>query len=331
MNAGMTQKFAYEIVKNGAVIWRCFSRTSSAVIPSELEGYPVVAIAPYAFSAHMDEKLLNGKIYTSEEELPALCGNQLEEVMIPATVARAGRYCFYNCKNLRKISFTNTLKDWGSGVFTGCHQVSELEVVMYKDEMSTLKEVLVELQEPLTVDYEYRDSEHGYKTKLVFPEYFEEGVENTPARIISTEMHGSGMWFRNCFQQRKFNFIEYDSRFFYAVSQEKFELLANMAEYRLRYPHGLLESHAVHYKEYLMEHRLEYGTFLLKKKEIEALMWFADLMFKETLPMEEKMDWLSQMIEYAAQKEYQEAVSYLMDYQYRHKKVSKKKTFDFDL
>ena len=43
------------------------------------------------------------------------------------------------------------------------------------------------------------------------------------------------------------------------------------------------------------------------------------------------MDWLSQMIEYAAQKEYQEAVSYLMDYQYRHKKVSKKKTFDFDL
>ena len=100
MNAGMTQKFAYEIVKNGAVIWRCFSRTSSAVIPSELEGYPVVAIAPYAFSAHMDEKLLNGKIYTSEEELPALCGNQLEEVMIPATVARAGRYCFYNCKNL---------------------------------------------------------------------------------------------------------------------------------------------------------------------------------------------------------------------------------------
>lgn len=349
MNQDFSQTFAYEIVNGGAVIWRCFSRTSKAVIPEEIGEYPVTAIAPYAFSAHMDEKMLVGKTCTlnnirlEEIELPQLCGNQLEEVEIPPTVKRVGRYCFYNCKNLHRITFTDTLKDWGSGTFTGCHAVRELEVTMYKEETSTLKDVLMEVPEPLVVDYQYKNAENGYKVKLVFPEYFEEGVENTPARIISTEVHGSGLRFRNCFQKRKLNFLEYDSKFAYAQAQENFELVVLMAEYRLRYPHELTDEYRSVYEAYLVEHRREYGKYLIDRKEMESLIWFSNMLSDKTssgnsgaakiISKEAFLEWLNQMIDYAAKKQYQEAVSFLMDCRYRCQPsaAKKKKSFDFDL
>ena len=101
----MTQKFAYEITGGSVTIWRCFSRTDRAEIPREIEGVPVKKIAPYAFSDHMNPISLEGKCYTSQEEVPALSGNQLREVVFPDTVEQVGRYCFYNCENLKRISW----------------------------------------------------------------------------------------------------------------------------------------------------------------------------------------------------------------------------------
>lgn len=406
MNSNISQKFAYEIVNGSAVIWRCFSRASKAVIPSELEGYPVAGIAPYVFSAHLDEKMLYGKKYISENKIfklcsgwsetedstgtkhqsadtnapkilykgideidtPQLCGNKLEEIVLPHTVKRVGRYCFYNCKNLHRISFTDALIDWGSGTFTGCHQVQELEVVMYKEEKTTLKDVLVELQEPLVVDYKCENGEKSYYAKLVFPEYYEEGVENTPARLINLTIHGSGMRFRNCFQKRVFDFVEYDSRFPHAVFQEKFEIVGRMAEWRLRYPHELRDDHREAYKEYLIEHRKEYGELLVDRRQTDSLIWFTEMLFSEENDISNKIElsvrndnisridtwknrennnmssddihssvskagWIDEIIDYAARKQYQEAVSFLMDYRHRHKPVhaKKKRSFDFDL
>ncbi len=331
MSLDLLQKFAYEIVGNCAVIWRCFSRTASAVIPSWIDGYPVTEVAPYAFSAHMSPSMLNGKKYTSQEDLPELCGERLEEIILSETVSRVGRYCFYNCSNLRRISFTDAQKDWGSGTFTGCHHVKELEVRMIQSEQTTLKDVLVELQEELEVDY-IKEGENGYYAKLVFPEYYEEGVENTPARLINLEIHGSGMRFRNCFQKRVFDFGEYDIRFPYAIFQEKFAITASMAEYRLRYPHGLHQESRQRYEDYLLEHGSEYGEFLIDRKAIDGIIWFTELVFarKELLGVS-VTDIVDHMIDYAARKQYQEAVSFLMDYRHRCGGVKKKKSYDFDL
>ena len=37
------------------------------------------------------------------------------------------------------------------------------------------------------------------RAKLIFPEHYEEAVENTPARIVETHYHGSGGDYRQCF------------------------------------------------------------------------------------------------------------------------------------
>ena len=61
--------------------------------------------------------------------------------------------------------------------------------------------------------------------KLIFPEYFEEAVENTPARILVTKTHGSGMWYRNCIVKNELQFDQYDKRFAWAVENEQEEVV----------------------------------------------------------------------------------------------------------
>lgn len=321
----MIQKFAYEIINRTVTVWRCFSYTDTAEIPEEIDGYPVTRIAPYAFSAHMRAEDLKGKLYSSQEALPALCGNRLQTIRISKTVKQVGRYCFYNCEQLRHIFFTDELGDWGSGVFTGCHQVERLSVLLYGTGRSTLKDVLAELQEPVTVDYNrIKDGKKEF-TRLVFPEFYEEGIENTPARLINLQIHGSGMLYRNCFQQRILDFTEYDSRFPYAVFQEKFEIVASLAEGRLRYPLELSEEARKQYESYILEHRLQFSKFLLERKEMDALEWYLGLLEeKKTL----KKELFRQMTEYCIQVSWQEGLSYLMDCGHRFCGQKKRKSFE---
>lgn len=308
------QKFAYEIVKDTVTIWRCFSQINVADIPREIEGYPVTRIAPYAFSAHMNETELNDKKYTREEDLPALCGDVLSEIHLPETVCQVGRYCFYNCSGLKRITFTDRLRDWGSGAFTGCHSIQNLQLYIYGDGRSGLKDILSELPELTVVDY-YRVQEGGTEqARLVFPEFYEEGIENTPARLINYTVHGSGMRFRNCFQQRVFSFFEYDSKFEYAGFQEDFPVVAAMAEGRLRYPMELSEVGKLRYEQFVCEQRTEFASYIIEKKDPEALNWLVRFLSGQSQIDEEARTELYQnMTEQALKIGFSEAVGILMD------------------
>lgn len=329
MSETTTQKYAYEIVGGSAVIWRCFSRTEKAEIPREIQGYPVTRIAPYAFSAHMNEADLNGKSYTSDEEIPVLCGNLLKEIVLPDTVTQVGRYCFYNCEHLKRISFTDTLKDWGSGAFTGCHQVGELELFIYKEGQSTLRDVLTEMVDLMTVDYYRKKDGKMEYARLVFPEFYEEGVENTPARLINLTIHGSGMRFRNCFQQRVLVLSEFDSCFEYAGFQEKFSIVAALTEGRLRYPLELSETAKRKYEEFIEKNLKGFSAYIIEKKEMEGLRWYVEqLSAMPAVSKEMLSDELSQMTEKASSLGFHEGLSYLMDYQHAHGRKKQKMTFD---
>lgn len=308
MSSEALQSFAYEIRRDSAVIWRCFSHDTKAVIPEVLEGYPVTELAPYAFSAHMDEKqLLDGvkrgriRIYVPQElggkgdggcngvpgtagaqteiqlpEFPQLCGERLEQILLPVSLRSVGRYCFYNCSRLRCIEFGGALSDWGTGVFTGCHKVGRLCVYPDAAQDSSLKEVLDEL--PEEIGAELRDCESGeIKAQLVFPEFYEEGVENTPARILETHVHGTGMRYRNCFQGKKFDCHQYDLLFPHAVVQEHAGACARMAAGRLRYPLGLSQAAREQYESYVWEHGCEIADFLLEEGDFEGVRWLAEL------------------------------------------------------
>ena len=336
--------FAYELLGQGVRIWRCFSYGKYIELPEELAVYPVTELAPYACSAHMDpgwqETLRRagrlrfgtreGQGYEGDlsPELlpPELCGQKVEAVSLPGNLEKIGRYAFYNCDKLRRIRFQSGIRDLGAGLFTGCHHVEELDIEIAEEGPSCLRQVLAELTEELRVNYR----EKGEYARLLFPEFYEEGVENTPARILMTQVHGSGLHFRNCFLETRFQFSWYDERFFWARSQETAAFALELALNRLLYPLGLGKKSRELYEAYVREHFLEAGDFFLERgkkpgspflEEEQAsrrgageLLWLLEnKAFAESLTPE----LLGELTEKARQKQCPEAVSYLMELGHR--------------
>ncbi len=265
----VSHSFLYEEQRDGAAILRCFLRDGTVEVPDQLDGVPVTSLAPYAFSAQMDDAV---RTEAKKEGLlpdePGMCGERLAAISLPATLGRVGRYCFYNCSHLQRISFGESLNDWGSGSFSGCHHITSVCADLPEDHESSLQHLLLEISEELRVTLG--------KAVLVFPEFYEEGVENTPARILQTHIHGSGLLYRNCFQGKTFDFDWYDSLFPYALAQEREELIAGIVTGRLRHPCHLTDQASKRYDDWVREHLVFYGTSFLNRDDPAGLSWFLE-------------------------------------------------------
>lgn len=282
-------RFAYEIKNGCAVVRRCYDFGKEAEIPSEIDGFPVTELGAYAFSAHLDRERFgqelenrNVKIWNTEtkeqeasepeaETAPELQGMQVEMVRLPDGVRKIGAYAFYNCNALSELHFHSSLKDLGAGLFTGCHHLGRLTVTLDETETSCLKEILIEVPEKMAVTVEGQ-----IQAKLVFPEFFEESVENTPARILMTHMHGSGMNFRNSFYMKKLDFRAYDACYYMARAEEDFDTILEMTLDRLQYPVGLSEERRADYESWLREHLEQAFGDAVEKRDLDTLKWLTE-------------------------------------------------------
>lgn len=317
--------FLYEKGKQGIRILRVFGETEEVPLPDKIEELPVTELGDYIFSDKMDKRELEAAKarglyfsdgFSADENLPEVCGEGIREVALPRYLKRIGRYAFYNCKKLNKLSFYGELTDIGAGAFTGCHRIGHLEVEIAQQEKTCLRELLMELPEEMRVDYR----KGALEGRFWFPEFFEEGVENTPARILETHVHGSGMRYRNCFQEKELNIREYDRQFYYAETGEREELAVELALGRLLYPMELSEKAAKSYQVYLREHFLKMAELLTKRRDYRS---FGSLL-KLVEPSAESVEAL---LEKAGSSGETEVISLLMDY--RHGKVKpRRKVFE---
>lgn len=274
--------FVYEIKNNQAVIHECSRQDSVIEVPKTIEGAPVTVLSEYLFS-----------------------GKDCETIILPKTVEKIGRYGFYNCRKLKSLSFGSGFTDIGSGAFTGCHHIEHLSVEMTGEEIGGLKEILSEIMEELRVEL------HGLcEAVLWFPEFYEEGVENTPARILMTQIHGSGLYYRNCFQGKQFNFMEYDRRFEMARAQESENFIGELVFGRLSKPWGLLEKAKEEYEDYLKAHYRALAVSFVKGKREEDLDW---LLTNYPLSDQQKEDYQA-ILDAAAKTDNPSMMSMLMEY-----------------
>lgn len=300
------EDYIYE-KKDGKIhINACIPRGTAVEVPVEIEGYPVVEIGAYAFSEGGGKQI---------EDVVKLnfTTSPIKEVILPPSLERIGRYAFYNCRNLRRIEFTNTLKDIGAGAFTGCHQVREIDVTLDGSEKSCLRELLIDLPEEQTV---FLHSEKG-QARLVFPEYFEEAVENTPARILETHTHGSGMMYRNCFVQQELQFHLYDERFEWAKGCESKETLFWLAFGRLLYPYQLGEKPEQKYREFL-KNNLETCAKWAAENRLEKEIYY---LANHCAACAEELEIL---IREVSRQDDAAVLGYLMDYKHRNFKTKRK-------
>ena len=285
-------KIYYREKSGGIEILRCFGMGGRVEIPGMIDDKLVISAAPYAFSHHMDEKeelknaglweVSDGLGFSREEHV--LAGNDVEEIVFPDTLKEIGRYIFYGCGNLKKLEFSDSLMQIGCGAFTGCHALEKLTVHMRQGKKSGVKEMLGEMWQRIDVNflYEYEEDsiekpdmmyrrENKSEARLVFPEHYDEAVENTPARILYTEYHGSGSNYRQCFYDKELNYQEYDRLFEMAVAMDKLEVLVDMSFGRLEFPYELTGKARENYREYIRKNLGDIAEYLVKQEDMHRL------------------------------------------------------------
>ncbi len=327
-------------IKNGAVeVVRCFGTGETVILPEQIDGKKVRSVAPYTFSAKKRAEDTDVLEYRTKEEFltedteTILAGEKIQEVLLPKTVQEIGNYLFYGCRELRKVTCSDQLERIGSGAFTGCGKLRKLDVYLTVGEKSCVKEILGDLWQRIDVTFyqEYIDTDcenSGVEViKLVFPEHYEEAVENTPARILFTQHHGIGNNYRQCFYDRKLDYQKYDELFVLAKAQEASEVLEDLVFWRMEYPYRLSERARKGYEAYFSEHLREIGTHLVETEQIERLSCIGQWNLW-------KKDVLDETAVYAAEQGKAEIAGFLMNERHRifpEVKSTEKKKRRFEL
>ena len=243
----------------------------------------------------------------------------LKIIDLPKEIEVIEDYAFYRCLALEEIHLYAGIKRLGCGAFMGCKKLKKIVIKDVEDDIYFLTEILYDFQYEVEVELYYKD---GTLVKLTFPEYYEESVENTPARIIDIVFHGSGYKYRQCIRNRQMNFEKYDGLFSYAIAQEFTPTCIKIALNRLSTPVGLKETARERYLEYLREQSKEVAKQICKDDNLKILGVLAEAgYFREDL-LREFQDKASAMGR-------AEMASYLLNYRMEHFKP-KKKSFDFD-
>lgn len=313
--------FSYTITGETVRIDRVNEPEAFVRFPEKIEGLPVTELGPYV-----------------------LADSQVEKIFLPVSLRKIGAYGFYNCEKLRYISCGSRTTDLGAGMFAGTGSIGYLDIFLFEREKSCLKELLSELKQTLRVRvFMNPENDLGEKqeARLIFPEFYEESVENTPARILYIETHGCGHRYRYCFAGTEFQYNQYDELFPHVKVQDTEELVTELALGRLQYPLGLSEKYETMYREYVMEHWKMAGYLMLQADrqgakgfgnlEAGGLPWLAEEIFRWEGQMakdspdggcKEKLRELTLMAQKMGDTE---MVSWLMDFQSRNVKKSRRR------
>ncbi len=314
-------KLYYRIRDNEIEIIRSFGNDTRVVLPGYIHGIPVTKVAPYAFSMHKEEEPASYLSYTtkghllSEQEICVLAGDAVEEIVLPDTVGKIGNYIFYGCRKLKKLTFSDTLFNIGSGAFTGCSALAELHVHMNSGRKSCVKEILGELWQRIDVDFCYEKQEK--RAELVFPQHYEEAVENTPARILYTQHHGSGNDYRQCFFDYEMDYRKYDRLFFLAAARDSADVFVDIAFKRLMFPYELKSKYEIQYKNIIINSYKETLKYLIVEERIKYLKYLS----VNSMWNREMIDYALDLASYFGKAE---IAAYLMDVKHLNFKRNKK-------
>lgn len=298
------------IEKNGgACIVKATDPGAVCVVPDTLGGLPVTELADRAL-ARLD----------------------IKEVYLPKTLRRIGRYGFYNCEKLKTIHFYAETREIGGGIFNGCRNIREIYIHLGEDEKSAIRDFVTEIMDRVVVHCIVPDGQGGEKevARVVFPEFYDESIENSPARNLSFSIHGTGQKYRYCIIEKKIQYDKYDKVFFWEAIEEAVSDVAEIAINRLMFPHSLAASAKEKYEEYLTENLCK--VLLSNMHNGENFRWVVGTYGeakKGDVPYLSQSD-MDLLIEESSKRKLAEASGVLLDLKRRLYPEKKKKfTFDF--
>lgn len=266
----MKEQYAYVQTGEEITLVRCWGEPS-LVLPDTIHGLPVTALADHIFAPEASRRYRPGQIrYASpdsalgDEDAPLsgeAAAGAVTQIVLPRYLREIGSYAFYGCRSLKRIVFPDTLQRLGSGIFTACNHIEELRflVSLPETKLVCLREILGEIDYEVLVTAAAAEEESAVGEKevlrLLFPGYYEDSIENTPARIIEVKFEGTGYKYRQCFRGGKIDIPAYDRLFYLASVQENPSTAVKLALARLLVPARLETAAAADYLQYLRTER----------------------------------------------------------------------------
>ena len=232
--------FTWEEVQGKVRITGCTCPLRVLNVPEQLAGLPVTQIGDYAFRG-MEE----------------LC-----EAELPPSVEFLGDHVFFNCVHLRKLTLYDTLTHVGDGAFKNCDHLSEVALHVQKNHASALRVLISDVMQDVRADLIYEAAgEEPVRSRLMFPAFYFDYVENYPARIFEEVIYGSGQAYRQCFRGGDVDYEAYDRLFERSAREDTPQAVLGHAVGRLSCPYRLGEGRRQAYKGWLSTH----GPELLKE------------------------------------------------------------------
>lgn len=274
-------KIQYIPVSGGAALLSCRGSGSAVYLPDTVDGLPLLEIRPYAFSdpEAAAARLLPGAEIRSAQTGPSvpgengqfLGGPSLRELRLPRGIRSIGEYAFYNCTKLSLLRLPEGAAQIGNGALMNCVALEKILIDSSPDQKTCLRELLTEVQREVRVIFESAEG----RSVWIFPEYYEESVENTPARIFEYHIYGAGYRYRQCFLEDRLDVENYDEQFLKAKNETKPESLLRIALGRLRHPFRLSPPAAERYRTCLKENEVSAAVLLVREDDPEGLSFLA--------------------------------------------------------
>jgi len=239
--------------------------------------------------------------------------------VLPAGLELIGDYAFYACRHLEEVHVPASLRRLGGGSFVGANAVKRLHLTS-EDGMppECLRDLLGEIA------YEVEAVVHpkeGDDYALLFPGFYEDSIENTPARIIEIHYEGMGYKYRQCFEKRRLSFTRYDDQFYETTAQELPETILHLLADRLGSPVHLSGPARQRYLKYLEDEPQRSAAWIFREDRIDLLR----MLLEERTPSRELIEIY---LDEAVRTRHTEAVSRLMEEQ-RRRFAPKKREYVF--
>lgn len=231
--------FEWKEVQGGVCITGCTASLRELSVPEQIAGLPVVQIGDYAFQG-MDE---------------------LEAAALPSGIRHLGDHAFFNCMQLRELAVYDGITYVGDGSFKNCDRLERITFHVRKRNVSALRRLIYDVMQDVYVDILYEDADPAFQTKLVFPAFYFDYIENYPARIFEEIIYGAGQAYRQCFRGGDVDYEAYDELFERSTREDSVQAILGHAAGRLSHPYRLSEGRKAVYRNWLSTH----GTELLKE------------------------------------------------------------------
>ena len=210
-----------------------------------------------------------GEGSAAPEELHPVCGNFVEEVILPDSLQVIGSCAFYNCRGLRLLTVGSSSLTVGSDVFLNCFALETLRVQAAPEQPTGLFALVNNITEAVQAQFWPADAPAPLAA-LWYPAYWED-IEETPAHILLHTFSGQGYHYRQCFLDNKFLPAEYDAIFPQGHDADDAAVMAMLCFARLRYPWQLTEAAAGHYQVFLAANTDRVFARLLKAQDADSI------------------------------------------------------------